>query len=574
MLRAVESVASPPTPPKRSPSTPELDGTSSEVVVEPRYWFGSIDPRPLALFRIVLGALILFDLCDRLRDFRAFFTDDGVLPRVALVTGFARVYRFSLFDTFGDPGLCALLYAAGMVVVVLFVVGYRTRLFGVLSWVFIVSLHERNIVILDGGDTVIRVMLFWLMFSDAGQVYSVDAWLGRVRPRAIFALPVRVLQIQVVIVYVCAACSKTGPWWRDGTAIYHSLQLSDWARASTAAWVIAHPMVARFLSRSTIWMEGGFVPLALFPLPHAGRTRIYKELLRLAGIGAVIGLHFGIFVTMRVGLFSLLMPATMLLFVYPSWIPARLDRWLSPVPRHVAPDPVPSRPLRAFRAVVYTLLVTELICVAWMQSDLVFWPVVRANVNSQIEFFGLWQNWKMFAPNPLGEDGHWQGFGHLTDKRPVDVLRLTAPEMLPEHNFFFRRWAKFRSELYANSYPGAMPEFAKWLCRNFPRHGGKQLYEYDLVYWQQPTHGPFQAPLPIVQQERWHHRCLDLPGDGPTDKRPPLATGTPEEQAAAALRAQRLRRVNQRPASGDESSSNAPSAAPRPVLQSVPHTVR
>ncbi len=538
-------------PPPKVGAASELDGTTSEQFFRKSFWTGTVDPRPLALFRLVLGGLVLFDLIDRARDFRAFFTDDGVLPRAALVNGFVRLYRFSLFDMWGDPFLCGLLYTAGVVCAVLFVAGYRTRLFNILTWVFVVSLHERNIVILDGGDTVVRCMLFWMMFADCGQIYSVDAWLGRVRPRAVPVTPLRVAQIQVILIYICAAASKTGPWWRDGTALYHSLQLSDWARASTAGWVIDHPRIAVLLSRATIPAEAAFLPLTMFPLSLTGRHRRTKELLRLAGIAAVVGLHAGIFITMRVGLFSLLMPACMILFIYPSWIPAALDRWLRPPPRHVAADPAPSRLRRLARNVLYGLALTEVACCAWMQMEIPnFAPRTHQTVNSQIEFLGLWQNWKMFAPNPLGEDGHWQAMGHLGNKRTVNVLADTIPEFLPEHNFFFRRWAKFRSELYANSYPGEMPEFAKWLCCNYPSQGGNtRLHDYDLVYWQQPSHNIGEAPRPIVKQERWHHRCFDQPGDVPdaTEKHavehPPLSSNSPEDQAAAALRARRLRRL-------------------------------
>ena len=41
----------------------------------------SIDLRTIALFRVLIGAIIIADLLLRSRDFTAFFTDAGVMPR-------------------------------------------------------------------------------------------------------------------------------------------------------------------------------------------------------------------------------------------------------------------------------------------------------------------------------------------------------------------------------------------------------------------------------------------------------------------------------------------------------------
>ena len=43
-------------------------------------WF-SLDYRSLAILRIGMGAIILLDLIQRAEDLRAFYSDEGVLPR-------------------------------------------------------------------------------------------------------------------------------------------------------------------------------------------------------------------------------------------------------------------------------------------------------------------------------------------------------------------------------------------------------------------------------------------------------------------------------------------------------------
>ena len=60
----------------------------------------AVDVRSLALFRVALGALLLADLVVRSFDFRAHYTDIGVLPRWALLQHQSEWY-FSLHMTSG-----------------------------------------------------------------------------------------------------------------------------------------------------------------------------------------------------------------------------------------------------------------------------------------------------------------------------------------------------------------------------------------------------------------------------------------------------------------------------------------
>ena len=133
---------------------------------------------------------------------------------------------------------------------------------------------------------------------------------------------------------------------------------------------------------------------------------------------------------------------------------------------------------------------------------------MRRVVACEIDFLGLWQNWAMFAPNPLGEDGQWEGPGELTDGMKLDVLSAIAPGMLPDRAFFFSRWNKYRSELYADSHAGGLRQFAAYLCRKFNREtNGAQLANFEMYYQQLPTHGPEQPPFPVKRVLRWHQIC-------------------------------------------------------------------
>lgn len=55
-----------------------------------------------------------------------------------------------------------------------FILGYYTKLNTFLVWLFTISLHNRNIFVLHGGDLYQRCILFFAMFLPLGACYSID----------------------------------------------------------------------------------------------------------------------------------------------------------------------------------------------------------------------------------------------------------------------------------------------------------------------------------------------------------------------------------------------------------------
>src|SRR5213079_293796 len=125
-------------------------------------------------------------------------------------------------------GMLALMGAA----TVAFGLGWRTRAMAPLLAVLFFSLTERNPLITDGGDNLLRIILIYLVLADCGGCWSLDArrrgrrpvrqdsvrWqVGTVLHNAALVLVV----FQVVVVYEVAGMAKVrGPLWQNGTAIY------------------------------------------------------------------------------------------------------------------------------------------------------------------------------------------------------------------------------------------------------------------------------------------------------------------------------------------------------------------
>src|SRR6185295_12584290 len=103
-------------------------------------------------------------------------------------------------------------------------IGYRTTLFTFLCWFLLLSLHNRNGLILQGGDDLLRMVLFWSMFIPWGERYSCDRLLDAekktVAPFVSVALIAYLLQL--CYIYTGSALLKGPEWNTVYTAMYYA----------------------------------------------------------------------------------------------------------------------------------------------------------------------------------------------------------------------------------------------------------------------------------------------------------------------------------------------------------------
>ena len=121
---------------------------------------------------------------DRGPELTAFYTDEGVLPRVARIELYEAVHQFgvahqwSLHMLSGQAWAQLLLMLIAALFAFWLLIGYRTRLSAVACWILLLSLDARNPMILDSGDVLLRSMLFWALFLPLGARASVDSVLN------------------------------------------------------------------------------------------------------------------------------------------------------------------------------------------------------------------------------------------------------------------------------------------------------------------------------------------------------------------------------------------------------------
>lgn len=268
----------------------------------------AIDLRTLALFRVALGVVIIADLLSRARDLTAHYSDAGIFPRAAALGEF-HWEAASLHLLSGSSLVQALLFSLAGLLALALIAGYRTRVVVVLSWLLACSIRARNPTILQGGDDLLRLLLFWAMFLPLGARYSVDAALDRDatdRPNAFFSPATVALEIQCMSVYFFGALLKSDPvWLPEGSAVYYALQL-DYLATPVAIWLRQFPELLQGLTYF-VWSLQMFGSVLMFsPFLHLP--------LRLALQAGFMAMHVGFFLCLAIGLFPLISVVSLLAF--------------------------------------------------------------------------------------------------------------------------------------------------------------------------------------------------------------------------------------------------------------------
>src|SRR5690606_38055643 len=276
-----------------------------------------VDTRALGAFRIGLGALLLSDLYHRSLHLTAHYTDAGFMPRDRLVGGWSHHLFYSFHNYGGNAVSQVLLFSAAAAFAAMLLVGYRTRLSAVMSWLLLTSLQGRNYLILQGGDDILRVMLFWSIFTPLAGRFSVDAVLAQ-RRKKLGVVPARVLSIgtmalvcQLFAMYIVSAILKSGPAWHaNGNAIHLALHHHAFA-SPFGIWLSQLPASVLQQGAYAVWWLELVGPL-LFFVPY--KTHWWRTLLALT----YIAFHFGLFVSMELGHFPWVCMVCWVV-VLPSW---------------------------------------------------------------------------------------------------------------------------------------------------------------------------------------------------------------------------------------------------------------
>lgn len=253
---------------------------------------------------------------------------------------------FSVWFHVTDPTQMALVHAAALFAIFLFTVGLFTRVTSVLTWIVAVCYIHRSQQVLFGMDTMMNILLFYLMVGNSGAALSVDRLVARYRAaraslartgtiapatQAFLAAPppsraagfgLRLIQVHFCFIYLAAGLAKLkgGAWW-DGRALWDvvvnpefTLMQHEWYERSLRAVAIIKPLyytLTAFGVWSTLFIE--------IAGPFLLWTRLRWLIILLA-----TAMHAFIAVLMGLNLFELLMILMLIAFMPDQVIRDRL----------------------------------------------------------------------------------------------------------------------------------------------------------------------------------------------------------------------------------------------------------
>ncbi len=283
-----------------------------------RFWFSPVPARTVGLMRAALGLLLVIDHLWLWSQLDFLFGNDGPVP-VAAAAGDLPWPRLTWMDFVDGPVALRLVWAGGLLVYLLFALGYRGRLMALLALAVEVSLYQRDPFYQHGGDRVFRLVTLYMATVPCSAALSIDAWRRARRGLpAITTVPAiahRLIQLQLITIYVHSGFVKAqGFTWEQGTALYYAMSNGQYARAPWLLEPLLRSDAVVLFSRLATWVvlgwEAGFLLLIAW--------RKTRPLAMALGIF----MHLGIFFNLNVGSFSLVM-----LWCYLSWFdPAWLDR--------------------------------------------------------------------------------------------------------------------------------------------------------------------------------------------------------------------------------------------------------
>lgn len=293
-----------------------------------RFFYSKTDATSLCLFRILFGFFLFLNGISLVEDFQVWFGigNNALVPLQDSFT-FYKNFRINIYKWLSPTEFSAWLVLATYIVTSFFVmIGFKTRISTIICFVLMVSMHNRNYTILNSGDTLMRCMLFLMMFAPTHVKYSVDAYLKRNTEEPfhgeISILTIRLLQLQFSLVYLATTLFKLkGYDWVDGSAVYYTSRLVNFQRIVLPI-VFDYPFLVKFATWSALFIE------------FAMGSLVWVKELRLPVLLSGLFLHLLIEISMSIGFFEWVMIAVYILFLEPREVFWLKDRFKLLLPQY------------------------------------------------------------------------------------------------------------------------------------------------------------------------------------------------------------------------------------------------
>jgi len=405
--------------------------------------FFRLDLRSLAALRVALGFILFYDLLTFLPMAEFYLSDQGFVTRLDFLKEQANPWNWSILYITGSSYFLYAFLGWHFVTLLLFIVGYKTRWQTFFIWIQIVSLHNRNWVVLNGGDELVRCCFILLIFLPLGAIYSWDQYHKKndspptmLVTNSFFNLAIF---LQLSIMYVSSAIFKNHPIWnRDYSALHYALNLDLFVRPA-GLWLRNQDLLIQPLTAFAYYFEL-FAPLLII----LGIIRPLWNFSRYLLVISFITFHLFIDTILSVGTFPYFAIAIWLAFL-PShfWENCKIDhqvyRFFRKIHQFLKQGKILS--LHFFHKTIFLRRILFNTLAVFFIVNLLYWPLKDKNFRFDVgqkyypSFFqqtnrwlATYQDWHLFAPFPKIDNLWMEVTGTLNDGTKVDLYRLKSKD--------------------------------------------------------------------------------------------------------------------------------------------------
>jgi hypothetical protein len=341
----------------------------------------------------------------------------------------------------GEGALFLLAAAAAL----LLLVGVWPRAMTVASWLLLSSLDARNPLLLNHGDELLKIFLFWSIFVPLTSHESSSLEGAKRRHLSVFTAA---LTLQVCVVYFFGALLKSDPSWSStGTAMFSALSLEQFSTGIGRA-LLSWPRLLRVGTLCVYYLEL-LGPLLIF-VPWRNRR------IRESAIVAFVAIHLGIALTMKLGLFPWVSILGWILFLPTETIDSFQGMPGPGTAAHTQRIAEDSRGsvLLGRAAQVLGLYLTAAVLIWNIRGlNLKTEDVTPVFADGPFLMTQLDQRWNMFAPKPNYVRGWYVAPATLADGSQVDLMKEGQPfswkrPTVMAESFPDFRWRKYLLNLW------------------------------------------------------------------------------------------------------------------------------
>jgi len=436
-----------------------------------------IDPRSLALFRVLIASTFLIDLLHQLKNIEAFHTDNGILPRKLLID-MSSMWNFSINLANGTLEFQYIFFTISIIFGVTLMLGYKTRFSAFMSWIMFLSLCHHNPFILNASDRLQGILMMWAVLLPVGNYYSLDNYLSKktfnekLDNYKFFSLTGAACLLHFASVYFFAALYKQNDSWLiHHNAVWLSLN-EDYIIKFPATIAREFKELCKLMTVSALYIEL-LAPILLF-------STYKNQSLRLVVIAILSFLQLGFFFLFEVGFFPIRSLALHSIFL-PSLFWELIQR--KKISKNDSAPFYPVKKISGYLLEICAVIFFILIMIFSVQSYTGNRSNIKKSLTPLFKALKISSEWTMFRRN-TGNSSLVVFEGYTKTGQSVDPMNLSLdPVSLDPFSkgyplypdFRWRKILSYMKNSYTNKNRSTMNKNTqKWLCKRWNKKMPKQ----------------------------------------------------------------------------------------------------